>query len=546
VNVTLPISATGPAHSTSPAPPANSSLADFLFADSSAGSPSDFRTIAATLIGVEGSSATSAQLSAKSVVAEKKAAAGPPEDKVGTRKETTDPASSGLHPESIVSPQNVPTPLIQVPNQVESTDGTLAAQGRSSVKDDLAHSRLTALGEKARIGGDEPDIQVVPLDERVSPSSFRENSVPLLQPHATVNDPNLENHPKEQKEPAASTTSLQANGSTRKKDVESARPVADRFQPPVDPRLANQSAPATTNTNQTTRTTVPSVGISTEKPLGSAPTDDTPQSQPVEPTSDAAATQVLDNVAATKAGLQPELAKPGAVTESRSASRRDALGTSAKTKSRDIKDSRLTSAQSGKAGFIQTNQVLSGSPNATGSGKDSPGLPSPGHPGVHAKPAALKPSADAPSSPSLTDADGPDETLPTSASSPVTARLVQGMSQSEFRVGMQSQEFGTIDIRTSIARHMFSAQISVEHTDVAKSLTAQLPGLYHRLADQQVAVGNIVIHGQSLETSSGLAHDAQRQGWQPQGHSGAKSNAEPLLSVITEGIDSAGRLDIRI
>jgi len=120
------------------------------------------------------------------------------------------------------------------------------------------------------------------------------------------------------------------------------------------------------------------------------------------------------------------------------------------------------------------------------------------------------------------------------------------MSQSEFRVGMQSQEFGNIDIRTSVARHMFSAQISVEHTDVAKSLTAQLPGLYHRLADQQVAVGNIVIHGQNLETSSGLAHDAQRQGWQPQGHSGAKSNAEPLLSVITEGIDSAGRLDIRI
>ncbi len=348
MNVTLPISATGPAHSTSPAPPANSSLADFLFADSSAGSPSDFRTIAATLFDVEGLSATSARSSAKSVVAEKKAAADPLEDKVGTRKETTDPASSGLHPESIVSPQNVPTPLIQVPNQVESTDGTLAAQGRSSVRDDLAHSRLTALGEKARIGGDEPDIQVVPLDECVSPSSFRENSVPLLQPHATVNDPNLENHPKEQKEPAASTTSLQANGSTRKKDVESARPVADRFQPPVDPRLANQSAPATTYTNQTTRTTVPSVGISTEKPLGSAPTDDTPQSQPVEPTSDAAATQVLDNVAATKAGLQPELAKPGAVTESRSASRRNALGTSAKTKSRDIKDSRLTSAQSGK------------------------------------------------------------------------------------------------------------------------------------------------------------------------------------------------------
>jgi flagellar hook-length control protein FliK len=132
----------------------------------------------------------------------------------------------------------------------------------------------------------------------------------------------------------------------------------------------------------------------------------------------------------------------------------------------------------------------------------------------------------------------------------VTAKFVQGMSQSEFRVGMQSQEFGNIDIRTSVARHMFSAQISVEHSDMAKSLTAQLPGLYHRLADQQVAVGNIVIHGQSLGTSSGLAQDAQRQSWEPQSHgadaSTAKLNAEPLLPVMTDGINSSGRLDIRI
>jgi hypothetical protein len=90
----------------------------------------------------------------------------------------------------------------------------------------------------------------------------------------------------------------------------------------------------------------------------------------------------------------------------------------------------------------------------------------------------------------------------------------------------------------------------VEHSDVAKSLTAQLPGLYHRLADQQVAVGNIVIHGQSLGTSSDLAQDAPRQSWQPQGHgadaSAAKLNAEPVLPVMADGINSAGRLDIRI
>ncbi len=121
------------------------------------------------------------------------------------------------------------------------------------------------------------------------------------------------------------------------------------------------------------------------------------------------------------------------------------------------------------------------------------------------------------------------------------------MSQSEFRVGMQTREFGSIDIRTSVARHMFSAQISVEHSDVAKSLTTDLPSLYNKLADQQVAVANIVIHGQGLGTSSGLAQDAQPQNSRPQNQGDAKSIVETVLPVALEQqLDPAGRLDIRI
>ena len=96
---------------------------------------------------------------------------------------------------------------------------------------------------------------------------------------------------------------------------------------------------------------------------------------------------------------------------------------------------------------------------------------------------------------------------------------------------MQSQEFGNIDIRTSVARHMFSAQISVEHGDFAKSMTADLPALYHRLADQQVAVANIVIQGQRLATSSGsLRMRSVRDGSRRQSHA-SEMTAEPVLPV---------------
>ena len=181
--------------------------------------------------------------------------------------------------------------------------------------------------------------------------------------------------------------------------------------------------------------------------------------------------------------------------------------------------------------------------------KDIAGVALGTHSDSHAKATPLKQAVVTPSSQAaVAEADGPDEALPTSTPSPVTtAKLVHDMSQSEFRVGMQSEEFGNIDIRTSVARHMFSAQISVEHSDVAKSMTADLPALYHKLADQQVPVASIVIQGQSFATSSGLAQDSQQpQTWRPQSYNVTKSDAETALPVLMETLDSAGRLDIRI
>jgi len=219
-----------------------------------------------------------------------------------------------------------------------------------------------------------------------------------------------------------------------------------------------------------------------------------------------------------------------------------------KVKDRDSKDTATAPGQAGEPADARIGQIGEDSTNsAAGNAKDVLGLAVP-QSGAHGKPTSLKQVADTSSSAaSPADSDAPDEGLRTATSSPVTtAKLVQSMNESEFRVGMQTREFGSIDIRTSVARHMFSAQISVEHSDVAKSLTTDLPTLYNKLADQQVSVANIVIHGQGLATSSGLAQDAQPQNWRPQNHGDAKPNPEPVLPVMLEQFDSTGRLDIRI
>ena len=475
MNVTPPNSGSGHAHSASPAQPANSSLADLLFADAPANSTSDFRTIAAALFGVESSTPTPTQSPAKGVVDGKKTA-GLPGDKSDTRKETPDPALQGIHPELTIPLQHVPVPLIhvppiQVPPQSELADNVVSQQRLPPGPNDKSPQvGFSALPEAAQITSDEPAVKVaggVALDQRISASS---SDQPVVQSPAT--DHSL----KEAKQMAVPATSIQPNGLTRKKDAEPAKSAVNQSQPPVSSQLAKQPAPPATSTNRLIRVVDPHFGASSEKPLPAAATGDVPPSPPVEQTPDASAQQILDSAIVAKGLPQSKLASPSAAVESTSATGRNALNSSAKIKGRDLKDSRITPSPGGKPGFIQPGQITGGSPNAAGNGKDSSGLPLAGHSGAPAKQLSLKQSADASSSPaSLTDADGPDETLPSSASSPVTAKFVQGMNQSEFRVGMQSQEFGNIDIRTSVARHMFSAQISVEHGDMAKSMTAQLP-----------------------------------------------------------------------
>jgi flagellar hook-length control protein FliK len=535
VNVTPPNSSAIAAQSASPAQPKNLSLADLLFADSPANAASNFRAIAATLIGVESSTQTQSPVKSSSNV--KKPGAGVSEEKLNPSndKEMSSPALSDAPVQLLVPPQNVPMPLIQVSARPDTSD-----VGQRNTTEPLGSARpgLEGLSEQTQPKSDKGDksaanlVTVALPGDHIPAAVYGKSGTPSIQTSSTEEVPKT----------------LPANVPARKKEVEPAKSPADRSQPPAVPEIAKPPAPSLAATDRTKQSADSNLSGGQEKP--SVAINTLPPTPPIEQTIDPSPNRVLESMAPAKAVSQSGLANPTTVAGSKSALGGDASNSTARIKGRDIKDSRITPTPSGKPGFIQPDQTLGG-PITAGNGKDSPGFPLSGHSGAHGKPATVKLSADAPSSPaSLADTDGPDETLPTSASSPVTAKFVQGMSQSEFRVGMQSQEFGNIDIRTSVARHLFSAQIYVEHSDVAKSMAAQLPGLYHRLADQQVAVGNIVIHGQSLGTSSGLAQDAQRQSWQPQGHSSdadtAKLNAEPILPVMTDGIDSAGRLDIRI
>lgn len=147
------------------------------------------------------------------------------------------------------------------------------------------------------------------------------------------------------------------------------------------------------------------------------------------------------------------------------------------------------------------------------------------------------------------DAEAVVEATAISASSPLhTAKLVASVEQSELRMGLRTGEFGNVDIRTSLVRNQFTAEISVERGELGRALAAELPSLQHRLSEQHMPAANITVQDQSGGSSSGF-HQGSRSG-QNAPHvsvSGSRAHEDASLSVLPlDIIEATARLDIHM
>jgi hypothetical protein len=135
-----------------------------------------------------------------------------------------------------------------------------------------------------------------------------------------------------------------------------------------------------------------------------------------------------------------------------------------------------------------------------------------------------------------------------------TAKLIQSMGQSEMRVGMRSNEFGNISISTSSSRDLISAQISLDHSELAKTLASHLPEFQQRLGIHQAMDVRIDLNGQRTDTSSGMSngsaeesHGGMQQARSPASSPSGIGIAEgPSSEVATSMRTGEGRLDARL
>jgi hypothetical protein len=164
--------------------------------------------------------------------------------------------------------------------------------------------------------------------------------------------------------------------------------------------------------------------------------------------------------------------------------------------------------------------------------------------------------------PRTTDTSSPATiSLPQAVTVINTAKLIQTTGQSEMRVDMRSNDFGNISISTSATRDLISAQISLDHGELARTLAAHLPEMQARLSSQPMDV-RIDMNGQATGQRTGTTTDMSNgsadgsRGDRPQGESPASSQSVNGFAgygnSIVAAVSTSGegrqdeRLDIRV
>ncbi len=133
-----------------------------------------------------------------------------------------------------------------------------------------------------------------------------------------------------------------------------------------------------------------------------------------------------------------------------------------------------------------------------------------------------------------------------------SAKLIQTMGETEMHVGMHSEEFGDISIRTSVSQQQMMAQISLDHNDLSQAISAHLSTMQAKLGEEYGLHASIEINNQGAPLSGGQGNSSQSDQQPSARSSRGKSAAPAALSESISGavaLTSAGSghgLDIRV
>jgi flagellar hook-length control protein FliK len=129
-----------------------------------------------------------------------------------------------------------------------------------------------------------------------------------------------------------------------------------------------------------------------------------------------------------------------------------------------------------------------------------------------------------------------------------SAKLVERIGEAELRLGIRAGEFGSVDIRTSMAHNQFTAEISVERGELGRVMAAELSSLQSRLTEQGVPVASITVQNHTGGPSTASDQQNPRGGQQQYAANLVSAREEGPMPMLVpfEGAAPASRLDIHM
>jgi hypothetical protein len=124
------------------------------------------------------------------------------------------------------------------------------------------------------------------------------------------------------------------------------------------------------------------------------------------------------------------------------------------------------------------------------------------------------------------------------------ARLVQDAAQ--FRVGMRTESFGSVDVHTSIASKQVEIQMGSERGDLHDFFLAELPSLQSTLRQHDLQLGDVRTLSQTGNPGFDFSQDSGRQQHFLRQHSREAQAARELQPAEISLIEGRAGLDIRI
>jgi len=129
-----------------------------------------------------------------------------------------------------------------------------------------------------------------------------------------------------------------------------------------------------------------------------------------------------------------------------------------------------------------------------------------------------------------------------------SAKLVERIGEAELRLGIRAGEFGSVDVRTSMIRNQFTAEISVERGELGRAMAAELPSLQNRLSEQRLPVANITLQNQTGDQSTASEQQKPRDGQRTYAMNPGSGREEGPMSALVamEATATTSGLDIHM